>query len=298
MESTSSSHSGDQFSPSVENSKTTTVQFFGRAGEYFALWIVNLLLTIVTLGVYSAWAKVRNQRYFNANTDIGGHRFNYHAKPIQILKGRIIALILFIAFYFVSSISPAYALGLALLYIFAVPWLVCKSIKFNLQMTSYRNIRFNFHGSYGKALLVFMVYPILSLFTLYLALPLALKAIDKFICEHVSYGGKKFETHIEAGTYYLASLGAMLAASAIFIVCMPLMGFDMESLANPEAQMPMMTTAMLMVAYVLVFVVSGAIYNAVVRNHLYDNTEIPEIASLKSNVTIPSLIWLNLSNTW
>jgi len=35
------------------------VEFTAGAGEYFRIWIVNLALTIVTLGVYSAWAKVR-----------------------------------------------------------------------------------------------------------------------------------------------------------------------------------------------------------------------------------------------
>ena len=35
------------------------VRFVGTGSEYFRIWIVNLLLTIVTLGIYSAWAKVR-----------------------------------------------------------------------------------------------------------------------------------------------------------------------------------------------------------------------------------------------
>ena len=39
-------------------------EFRGDGAEYFKIWIVNILLTIVTLGIYSAWAKVRNNRYF------------------------------------------------------------------------------------------------------------------------------------------------------------------------------------------------------------------------------------------
>ena len=39
-------------------------RFTGTAREYFGIWIVNILLTIVTLGIYSAWAKVRRMRYF------------------------------------------------------------------------------------------------------------------------------------------------------------------------------------------------------------------------------------------
>ena len=31
-------------------------RFTGKTGEYFRIWIVNLALTILTLGIYSAWA--------------------------------------------------------------------------------------------------------------------------------------------------------------------------------------------------------------------------------------------------
>src|SRR6059058_745587 len=34
-------------------------EFTADPKEYFRIWIVNLALTIVTLGIYSAWAKVR-----------------------------------------------------------------------------------------------------------------------------------------------------------------------------------------------------------------------------------------------
>ncbi len=38
---------------------TTPLEFHGSGGEYFRIWIVNLCLTIVTFGIYTAWAKVR-----------------------------------------------------------------------------------------------------------------------------------------------------------------------------------------------------------------------------------------------
>ncbi|MEX1058239.1 MAG: DUF898 family protein, partial [Natronospirillum sp.] len=48
--------------------KPIPVAFNGRGGEYFGIWIVNIALTVLTLGIYSAWAKVRNKRYFYGNT--------------------------------------------------------------------------------------------------------------------------------------------------------------------------------------------------------------------------------------
>lgn len=41
------------------------VAFTGTADEYFRLWIVNVALTFVTLGLYLPWARVRNRQYFS-----------------------------------------------------------------------------------------------------------------------------------------------------------------------------------------------------------------------------------------
>ncbi len=44
-------------------------KFHGNASEYFGIWIVNILLTIITLSLYAPWAKVRRLRYFYGNTE-------------------------------------------------------------------------------------------------------------------------------------------------------------------------------------------------------------------------------------
>ena len=85
--------------------------FTGRGAEYFRLWAVNLLFTLLTLGVYSAWAKVRKARYFRQNTRLDGHVFDFHGRPVAIFRGRLIALVLFgaysWAFNFLST-QPLY----------------------------------------------------------------------------------------------------------------------------------------------------------------------------------------------
>jgi hypothetical protein len=67
------------------------IRFTGSGGEYFRIWIVNLLLTLVTLGIWSAWAKVRKTRYFWSNTQLAGAAFRYHGNPGAILRGRLLA---------------------------------------------------------------------------------------------------------------------------------------------------------------------------------------------------------------
>ena len=93
------------------NTQLLPFQFTGSGGEYFKIWIVNILLSIVTLGIYSAWATVRTKRYFYGNTIFDKASFEYHATPIQILKGRIIALVLVILYVGLSQLSPWLAVG-------------------------------------------------------------------------------------------------------------------------------------------------------------------------------------------
>jgi uncharacterized membrane protein YjgN (DUF898 family) len=59
------------------------LRFTGQAGEYFRIWIVNVCLSIVTLGIYSAWAKVRRKRYFYGNTLLKDAAFEYLADRKQ-----------------------------------------------------------------------------------------------------------------------------------------------------------------------------------------------------------------------
>ncbi len=47
-----------------KNRRTLRFEFTGDGREYFRIWIVNVSLTVITLGIYSAWAKVRRMRYF------------------------------------------------------------------------------------------------------------------------------------------------------------------------------------------------------------------------------------------
>ena len=49
--------------------------FSGNASDYFRIWIVNLLFVLLSLGIWSAWAKVRKCRYFYGHTWVAGSNF-------------------------------------------------------------------------------------------------------------------------------------------------------------------------------------------------------------------------------
>jgi uncharacterized membrane protein YjgN (DUF898 family) len=150
------------------NDNLHQVRFHGKGGEYFAIWLVNALLTIITLGIYSAWATVRRRRYFLGNTEINGDRFDYHAKPIQILKGRLLVIGGIIVFYILAAILPQLALLIALAFLALLPWVVIRSWRYNAIMTSFRGVRFNYHCKVGRAYWTMYLCPILLMLALYI----------------------------------------------------------------------------------------------------------------------------------
>lgn len=137
------------------------LSFEGSGFEYFKIWIVNIVLTIITFGIYYPWAKVRNNRYFYANSILEEKNFEYHATGKQLFIGYLIAITLFITYQIVAQFLPLVSLGLALLLAVAIPWLIWRSMKFNMNVTSFNNVKFKFIGQLGESYVIFLVYPIL-----------------------------------------------------------------------------------------------------------------------------------------
>jgi len=192
--------------------KITPIIFKGNTAEYFGIWIVNLLLSIVTLGIYSAWAKVRRKKYFYHNTLIENVGFDYHAKPISILKGRLIAFAFFMAYSFSANINPMFpALLMLVLFVF-LPWLVVRGSIFNARNSSHRGLRFNFVGTVGQAAKVFIVLPLLSFFTLGLIIPYIAHEKSQFFANNYRFGLSQFEMSRVVKQFYKAYLIILIPA--------------------------------------------------------------------------------------
>ena len=204
------------------SAKITPIIFKGKASEYFGVWIVNLLLSFVTLGAYSAWAKVRRKKYFYNNTLIDNVGFDYHANPVAILKGRIIALILFALYVYGKGSSPILAGILLLLFFLFLPWLIVRGSLFNSRNTSHRGLRFDFVGTVNKAARVFIGLPMLTIFTLGLIWPYIAHEKSQFLMSNHRFGLSQFDMRrVVTGFYkiyvivFLLPLIGILAAIAI-----------------------------------------------------------------------------------
>lgn len=274
-----------------------TPEFTGSAGEYFNIWIVNLVLTVVTLGIYSAWAKVRTQRYFYANTRLAGAPFEYLADPITILKGRLIAYAILIVLFVCVKLQMIWVvipLYLALLALF--PWLIYLGLRFRARYSAWRGLRFRFDGSVGDAYKVYMLFPILALFTAYLLIPFAICEQQKYMVSHHAFGGRRFGFSGETGKYYPPFLIAAGIGIALFIVF--IIAAVVAAVAAGEGQ-PAGTMSMSMVAAMVVLYAGIIVLSIYLRtrwlNMMWNNTSLGE-HRFESRLEVRQILWLLLSN--
>jgi len=180
----STPHIGPPPLPSFE-----PLEFRGEGKEYFRIWIVNFFLTILTLGFYTPWARVRTRRYFYRNTRLAGHGFDYTADPRKLLLGYLIVATFMVAYFLGEWISIFLSLGALFVFFALAPWIRWKSARFRAANSSYRHLRMRFSGSCGEAYRVFLGLPLLAMLTFGLLYPLSMFRQRQYYLENLRYGG-------------------------------------------------------------------------------------------------------------
>lgn len=149
-----SSTPSDQAAP--DSIQRLPIEFTGSGSEYFRIWIVNMVLLVITLGLYWPWAKVRRLRYFWGNTLVDGDPLGFHGEAGQMFKGWVLVGVLFIVYNVAESVSPvAGAVAFAALGSLW-PALWRSSMVFRLGNTSWRGLRFRFVGPMKGAYLALL----------------------------------------------------------------------------------------------------------------------------------------------
>ncbi|MDD9908391.1 MAG: YjgN family protein [Ahrensia sp.] len=278
-------------------------QFFGSGSEYFGIWIVNVLLTVLTIGIYSAWAKVRNKRYFNGQTELDGFRFDYHARPVQILKGRIIVIVVLIVMAILNQLHPILAVAVLVFYAVALPWVIIRGLRFNANMTSYRNLRFHFEDTKWRAFKANILWPFLATLSLGLLMPFASRANVRFLGNGHRFGQSRFSADPKLKPFYqalgvamailiaataLAALGAYTTFSRVTLI-------DPNN-TDPAAFLAFLFQAVVFVPFYLAFFVASAAYAALARNAAFNVLALEGGHEFRSTVSVGSYCWIIVTN--
>lgn len=277
-------------------------EFTGNGGEYFRIWIVNLLLTILTLGIYSAWAKVRRLQYFSRHTRVAGSVFDYHGKPMAILIGRLIALGLFLVYTLANVVPGPLLLAVFVLLAVLVPVLLRNSFRFRLHNTSYRGIRFSFRGTVSESYFTFLLFGLLAL-AIPPLVPLAHHRIKSYQHGYSWFGRTPFKFDATIGGFYwvyflvgLVFFGAIIGAIVIFggalAALVPVTG-DAGAEPDPAVIAPIAFAAIAM--FVGISLVIGPLFQARIGNLVWNHTRLGE-HRFESRLRFWPLLGISVSN--
>jgi uncharacterized membrane protein YjgN (DUF898 family) len=248
--------------------------FHGRADEYFRIWIVNTLLTLLTAGVFFAWAKVRKRRYLRGSTELLGHRFDYRANPVRLLVGHVVVLCLVLGYSLFGVVYPAIRFGVIGIGIVLLPWIVVRSMTFNAHNTVYRGLRFRFNRSLSAALKVYLLEPVLIPLSLGFYYPAWQRSKRGYAINNHRLGDAYF--HFEAkvgpfyGTYFLSGV-ILLGASVIGGVASSLI---MKSQGGTQPTLVHLIPFFAL--YGLGFFITRHLVHARLFNHVWNHTRLDE----------------------
>jgi len=286
------------------NKQSHHFSFAGEGFEYFKIWIVNILLSIITLGIYSAWATVRTKRYFYSNTFLDDSTFDYHATGWSILKGRIIAVVVFLIYILTVQVSPLASGVFPLILMLVLPLIIWSALRFNARMSSYRNIKFDFIGScfdiYKYVLLIPAIPVIIGLtvgvfgalnqmmylvgialfFTVvatFIIIPWTQALFSSYFLNNLQFGQGQFSAKISTAFYYktygkafgIALFGSAMAVGVSFLLVTSL-GLDVAQVFTPNGLDPATKKEMLFAAApsFLFLYISLFIVMTVVRSYI------------------------------
>lgn len=288
------------------------LRFDGQALEYFRIWAVNLSLTLLTLGIYSAWAKVRKQRYFHSHTQLDRTPFQYLAQPLPILKGRVAAAVLLLVYFLASNVFvAAYPVVLAAGVMLA-PWVLVRSAAFNARYTAFRNLTFQFDGNYAEAFRVLYAWGLIpfivvgeifdwggslgwsafvwGLFGLYF--PWWIAGLKRFLIGHTLYGEERGVLSVTGGQFW----GIYARATGILVAGVLIMGLLMTLGMRLGAGMgPGIAVTGFALLFYLAYLMSFAYSQAHSGNLVWNNAELGPF-HFASTMTAKGLARLYFSN--
>lgn len=297
--------------PSTPTVSTYPVTFTGTSQEFFRIWIVNLALSVVTLGFYIPWARVRTRQYFYGHTWLDGHNFEYTANPWALLKGYLIVAAFSLA-YSLSSQFPYKGSewvvgGVALLFVLIYPWLVRQSMRFLARSTVHRGLSFRFTESLGGAYVSYGLANIAAVLSLGLAFPWAWFMQRRYQVEGINYGSAKGHFRGDVGNFYLIALtgialtigGGVLIGTLVAMI-FGVLGLTLSSIGAGDNGAPEAVIVVgVVVAYLgilLLYGLAGQYVRAATMRYVFNNVELGGVVRLSATFSPWMFAWISLSN--
>lgn len=127
------------------------LEFSGSGGEYFRVWIVNVLLSVVTLGFYTPFARRRTAMYFYGHTVVAGSPLEFTAPKRKMFVGFMLLVVLYAAFKLAAETGQDLAVSLFMLGGAALaPYFWGSAMRFRMSSTRWRGVRPHFAATWAE----------------------------------------------------------------------------------------------------------------------------------------------------
>lgn len=196
------------------------LQFYGDGAKYFGIVALNLLFTILSLGLYYPWAKTAFRKYLWSEAEMDGSRFTFNGKATEIVKGFLLVYGIFILsqvlpqiFMNSGSFDKLFILYLILfvLLIAVLPLAVFGSYRYRISRTSWRGIYFGFDGKLKEFAGIFYLQLFLTIITVGIYSSWMRVKLMKYLFSHTKLGENRLDFHGDGGTLFgINLLGGVL----------------------------------------------------------------------------------------
>ncbi|RAS20871.1 YjgN family protein [Paraburkholderia bryophila] len=300
--------------------KQPLLTYDGKIGELYGIFIKNLLLQIITLGIYRFWATTNTRRYIWSRMQFQGERFEYTGTGGELFKGFLLAIAIMIGAVVGAGVLSAIlravtgsallaALPLIALYILiavVAAGAYFSAQRYRLSRTQWCGIRGGMTGSalvYGGYVLL---YGLLCIVTLWQLLPWVSMRLAERRINASSFGSQPFHFQGRAGALYGAFVGTFLGVVALFAVLgmiffksfMLLMPFGHAPLraGDPGAAAAFGSVFLFYVLFIVGALLIQCAYLALVTRHVMGNTTLGSQLRFGSSMTGKRLLGLVLGN--
>ncbi len=215
------------------------LRFHGPTGSLFGIQAVNVLFTLLTLGIFYFWGKARVRAYLLGQSELERDRFAYHGTGKELLIGFVKGAVVFGVPVVALSVLPqvygapdavASALSslLWLVGLLLVPVAMVGSRRYRLSRTSWRGIRFSFRGSVREFVGIFVAGSILTSLTLGIYYPVFVTRRQAFMVSNAYFGSRKFAFD----GHGRALIGSFLLMALLFLPTLGLSWFWFSARRN------------------------------------------------------------------
>lgn len=151
--------------PTMVRVQHARIRFIGSGHEFFRIWIVHVLLTLLTLTLYWPVARAREMSWFYRHTEIFGHVLDFQPPVKSMIRSYMMVILVVTVITLPEYVAPDWAEPLLFLYAAIWPLLWWSALRFRMRQTRWQGVHMGFNGSLKDAYR--LAWPLIALAGLY-----------------------------------------------------------------------------------------------------------------------------------